>query len=80
MRGKENRAYWPVCMEEWLRPKKREVKKKGGNGEEEVLRNPTPVDFAARKAVEAKNKAPLSEEVREKLTECCGCDEGVGRG
>ncbi len=28
MGGPENRVYWPPGMEEWLRPKKREVKKK----------------------------------------------------
>lgn len=28
MGGPENRVYWPLGMEEWLRPKKREVKKK----------------------------------------------------
>ncbi|KAK7911157.1 uv-damage endonuclease protein [Apiospora marii] len=29
MGGPENRVFWPMGMEEWLRPKKREVKKKG---------------------------------------------------
>ncbi|KAI1505791.1 UV-damage endonuclease [Biscogniauxia marginata] len=33
MGGPENRVYWPVGMEEWLRPKKREVKKKSKAGE-----------------------------------------------
>lgn len=28
MGGPQNRVFWPVGMEEWLRPKKREVKKK----------------------------------------------------
>jgi UV DNA damage endonuclease len=35
MGGPENRVYWPPGMEEWLRPKKREVKKK--DGEDEVV-------------------------------------------
>ncbi|KAI0017171.1 UV-damage endonuclease [Xylariomycetidae sp. FL0641] len=35
MGGPENRVYWPVGMEEWLRPKKREVKKKKKADEEE---------------------------------------------
>ncbi|KAI1340764.1 UV-damage endonuclease [Xylariaceae sp. FL0016] len=43
MGGPDNRVYWPLGMEEWLRPKKREVKskkkdeggKKGGVKEEE---------------------------------------------
>jgi len=30
MGGPENRVYWPPGMEEWLRPKKRKVKKKTG--------------------------------------------------
>ncbi|KAI0115590.1 UV-endonuclease UvdE-domain-containing protein [Nemania sp. FL0031] len=38
MGGPENRVYWPIGMEEWLRPQKREVKKKrkvdGEDGEE----------------------------------------------
>ncbi|KAI0849170.1 UV-endonuclease UvdE [Daldinia vernicosa] len=33
MGGPNNRVYWPVGMEEWLRPKKREVKKKRANDE-----------------------------------------------
>jgi UV DNA damage endonuclease len=69
MGGKENRVYWPIGMEEWLRPKKREVKKKGADDEEEMFKNPTPANFAARKAVTARNKAPLSDDVKEKLKE-----------
>lgn len=69
MGGKENRVYWPMGMEEWLRPKKREVKKKAGEDEEEMFKNPTPANFAARKAVTAKKKAPLSDDVKEKLKE-----------
>ncbi|KAI1323651.1 UV-endonuclease UvdE-domain-containing protein [Xylariaceae sp. FL0255] len=34
MGGPENRVYWPLGMEEWLRPKKREVKKKAKGDEE----------------------------------------------
>ncbi|KAK4160601.1 putative UV-damage endonuclease [Cladorrhinum sp. PSN259] len=29
MGGRENRVYWPVGLEEWLKPKKREVNKEG---------------------------------------------------
>jgi len=32
MGGAENRVFWPMGMEEWLRPKKREVKKKEPTG------------------------------------------------
>jgi UV DNA damage endonuclease len=66
--GKENRVYWPPGMEEWLRPKKREVKKKGGEDEEDIFKNPTPANFAARKAITARNKAPLSKSIKEKLS------------
>ncbi|KAI0883121.1 UV-endonuclease UvdE [Annulohypoxylon maeteangense] len=34
MGGPDNRVYWPLGMEEWLRPKKREVKNKKRNGDE----------------------------------------------
>lgn len=34
MGGPEGRVYWPLGMEEWLRPKKREVKKKDDEGGE----------------------------------------------
>jgi UV DNA damage endonuclease len=67
MGGKESRVYWPVGMEEWLRPKKREIKKKGSEDEEEIFKNPTPANFAARKAIIERNRAPLSEEVKNKL-------------
>ncbi|KAF7539179.1 hypothetical protein G7054_g2363 [Neopestalotiopsis clavispora] len=33
MGGPNRRVYWPVGMEEWLRPKKREVKKKTADGD-----------------------------------------------
>jgi UV DNA damage endonuclease len=67
MGGKEDRVYWPVGMEEWLRPKKREVKKKAAEDEETMFKNPTPANFAARKAITARNRAPLSEDMRTKL-------------
>ncbi|KAH9909683.1 UV-endonuclease UvdE-domain-containing protein [Xylariomycetidae sp. FL2044] len=34
MGGGDNRVYWPIGMEEWLRPKKREVKKKAKAADE----------------------------------------------
>ncbi|TVY89476.1 UV-damage endonuclease [Lachnellula willkommii] len=67
MGGKENRVYWPPGMEEWLRPKKRETKKKRGDDDDAMFQNPTPANFAARKAITARNKAPLSDEIKEKL-------------
>lgn len=74
MGGPENRVYWPVGMEEWLRPRKRVVKPKGGAegtgndaAEDEMFKNPTPANFAARKAIEARRNQPLSEEALAKL-------------
>ncbi|KAE9377188.1 UV-endonuclease UvdE [Stipitochalara longipes BDJ] len=69
MGGKENRVYWPVGMEEWLRPKKREFKRKGGEDEDEMFKNPTPGNFEARKRVMARNKELFGEEVKERLRE-----------
>ncbi|KAI1206889.1 UV-endonuclease UvdE [Annulohypoxylon truncatum] len=34
MGGPDNRVYWPLGMEEWLRPKKREVKNSKSKGDE----------------------------------------------
>ncbi|KAI1078684.1 UV-damage endonuclease [Whalleya microplaca] len=36
MGGPNNRVYWPLGMEEWLRPKKREIKKKKTGAEDDV--------------------------------------------
>jgi UV DNA damage endonuclease len=68
MGGKENRVYWPVGMEEWLRPKKREIKK-GGENEEEMFKNPTLAYFEVREKIMARNKEPFSGEVRGELRE-----------
>ncbi|TAQ90560.1 hypothetical protein B7494_g1137 [Chlorociboria aeruginascens] len=65
MGGKENRVYWPQGMEEWLRPKKREVKK--DEDEEDMFRNPTSANFAKRKAIIRKRKEPLNEDIQHKL-------------
>lgn len=69
MGGPENRVYWPTGMEEWLRPKKREMKKKNGFDEEQIFKNPTPANFAARKAIQARNAAPLGNDIRAMLDE-----------
>ena len=34
-----------------------------------MFRNPTPANFAARKAIEARNREPLDDETKEKLKE-----------
>jgi UV DNA damage endonuclease len=55
-------------MEEWLRPKKREIKK-GGENEEEMFKNPTLAYFEVREKIMARNKELFSGEVRGKLRE-----------
>ena len=65
MGGKHNRVYWPPGMEEWLRPKKREVKKKGadavdpvtGETDAQALAHPTPMNLKQRQAAKAKKAA-----------------------
>lgn len=56
-------------MEEWLRSKKREVKKKDGEDEDEMFKNPTPANFEARKKISAMNKAPLEDGIKQRLAE-----------
>ncbi|CAL3968882.1 unnamed protein product [Diplocarpon coronariae] len=68
MGGSESRVYWPPGQEEWLRPKKRELRKKGDD-DEEMFRNPTPANFAARKAVMERNRKPFSEEMKARMRE-----------
>jgi UV DNA damage endonuclease len=67
MGGPLNRVYWPVGMEEWLRPKKREVRKKGVPDED--LSVPTPYNFIARMEISKREKAPLDVELVEKIRE-----------
>jgi UV DNA damage endonuclease len=67
MGGPENRVYWPPGMEEWLKPKKREIKKKGGDDEEEMFKHPTPANFEARRKINEKRKRALDDDVKEKL-------------
>ncbi|RYP79790.1 hypothetical protein DL770_006505 [Monosporascus sp. CRB-9-2] len=58
MGGPNNRVFWPVGMEEWLRPKKREVKRKG----------PVPVYDGAEElkdTVEARTKPERKKRKRE---------------
>ncbi|QSZ35128.1 hypothetical protein DSL72_007993 [Monilinia vaccinii-corymbosi] len=72
MGGKDNRVYWPIGMEEWLRPKKREVKRKGTEGdkeeeEEEIFKNPTPANFEARKKITERKMMPFDAGVKTQL-------------
>lgn len=54
MGGPEGRVYWPPGMEEWLRPKKREVKKKEEESDEHAMAHPTPMNLDRRKAIKAR--------------------------
>ena len=47
MGGPEGRVYWPPGMEEWLRPKKREVKKKDPDAATPAKKKATPKKGAA---------------------------------
>lgn len=67
MGGPENRVYWPPGMEEWLVPKKREIKKKGI--EEDDLNVPTPYNFAARRELKARENKPLDDELKQRIVE-----------
>lgn len=67
MGGPQNRVYWPVGMEEWLRPKKREIKKKGGDEDEDIFKNPTPANLDARRKIEGRRRKPLDDASKETL-------------
>lgn len=50
MGGPEGRVYWPPTMEEWLRPKKKEVKKKDPTEKSEKVKKEAAALYAAREA------------------------------
>lgn len=52
MGGPEGRVYWPPGMEEWLRPKKREVKKKDPASAKNTPASKAMIDGAASVALE----------------------------
>jgi UV DNA damage endonuclease len=56
MGGPEGRVYWPMGMEEWLRPKKREVKKKDPEEAKEKLKKQALDLYNAREAEKAASK------------------------
>jgi UV DNA damage endonuclease len=65
MGGTENRVYWPPGMDEWLRPKKREVKKKTEGqldeaAEDAILANPTPMNLQQRREIKARRQAAVN--------------------
>lgn len=62
MGGPQNRVYWPPGMEEWLRPKKREVKKKSVEElDADALARPTPMNLKQRKEAKARLLAKTKE-------------------
>jgi UV DNA damage endonuclease len=71
MGGLENRVYWPIGMEEWLRPKKREVKKKDGIKEAGVddLSIPTPHNFVARMQLKNAAATKISDDIKKRLAD-----------
>ncbi|KAK1028018.1 hypothetical protein LTR33_017407, partial [Friedmanniomyces endolithicus] len=70
MGGPEGRVYWPPGMEEWLRPKKREVKKKvdsvdDGGKRKAQMRREADTAYRIREAEKAAAKAIAEEDVAE---------------
>ncbi|KAF2172986.1 hypothetical protein M409DRAFT_49486 [Zasmidium cellare ATCC 36951] len=62
MGGPEGRVYWPPGMEEWLRPKKREVKKKDpGEKSTEQKKKEAAELYAAKEAEKRIKDEPASE-------------------
>jgi len=68
MGGPEKRVYWPPGMEEWLRPKKREGKKKdAGVPEPDHISTATPYNVAAGRELGIKERKPMDEALRERI-------------
>ena len=66
MGGEDGRVYWPPTMEEWLRPKKREVKPKGPP-KIQTLAEKVALKRAEKAAKEADGGVNKSEEVEESV-------------
>jgi UV DNA damage endonuclease len=63
MGGSEGRVYWPPGMEEWLRPKKREVKKKdpGEKTAVQIKKEKQAIEiFEAKEAEKARERAEVN--------------------
>jgi UV DNA damage endonuclease len=65
MGGPEGRVYWPPGMEEWLRPKKREVKKKDPND----VANPAKKKVKVAKKTTNSIKAEIEEEALRQISD-----------
>jgi UV DNA damage endonuclease len=65
MGGPEGRVYWPPGMEEWLRPKKREVKKK----DPDATATPVKKKATPKKAVANGVKAEVEEEALRQIND-----------
>lgn len=63
MGGPDGRVYWPMGMEEWLRPKKREVKKKEPKDKDQIKKEALEL-YNAREAAKAagKEESPPADE------------------
>ncbi|KAI9729415.1 MAG: hypothetical protein M1818_008522 [Claussenomyces sp. TS43310] len=68
MGGPQNRVYWPPGMDEWLRPRKREVKKRIVD-EPQVADSsaPTPHNFAARLLSTRQASAGINARMKERI-------------
>ena len=65
MGGPEGRVYWPPGMEEWLRPKKREVKKKDPDATPAKKKKGASLnDLAAKIKVEGEAEGPASKKAK----------------
>lgn len=70
MGGPEHRVYWPVGLEEWLRPKKREVK----------ARDPEKAKTTAEKAAQKRAEKAAWQAAREASAEAGGTDVSLKEG
>ncbi|EMF17208.1 UV-endonuclease UvdE [Sphaerulina musiva SO2202] len=62
MGGPEGRVYWPPTMESWLRPKKKEIKKKPSTGPTEKSKKDAAALYAAKEAEKKATKDMVKEE------------------
>lgn len=62
MGGPEGRVYWPPTMESWLRPKKKEIKKKPSTGPTEKSKKDAAALYAAKEAEKKATNDMVKEE------------------
>jgi UV DNA damage endonuclease len=68
MGGPEKRVYWPPGMEDWLRPKKRDGKKKDvGVADMDDVSTPTASNVAAGRELGIRERKPMDEALKERI-------------